>query len=427
MYDAGGQFTLRLDAVLERLVNPQWGVICRLHADRNSVTGLHVVHTSLASPGYFRANGASQAPTAGSGTGAAFDAESAYWSAIGEAVERYCASIYRLEDLVCAAGEDLPTTMGLDPLIQVAVPSVRPYDQKAARYWARGRKLSDGSACFVPAQLTYLGYQPQWPEEILGQNDSTGLACGVDFETACSAAFFELVERDAFASAWLLTHRPSRIQLAAKDYGRLGSRVAGVLRRACPELRLFHLASSFGVHTVMSCLLTSEGTGLVAAAASPSLARAMEKSVVEVLQGANAATRLSPKPRPKCADDIRSTSDHALYYLDAERFAVVADWLRGTSTITIDEIQPAAESPANFGDIVQAGVASGLDPVAVDLTTADMAALGLSVVRVLVPGLQPLVFGSACVKVPDRRRLDFWRGVWGTADALLNPYPHPFP
>jgi ribosomal protein S12 methylthiotransferase accessory factor len=73
---------------------------------------------------------------------------------------------------------------------------------------------------------------------------------------------------------------------------------------------------------------------------------------------------------------------------------------------------------------------AGLDVIACDLTTPDVAELGLSVVRVVVPGLHPLFMGHSnrvlggtrLYAVPSRLGL---RGLApGQAD---NPYPHPFP
>jgi ribosomal protein S12 methylthiotransferase accessory factor len=62
---------------------------------------------------------------------------------------------------------------------------------------------------------------------------------------------------------------------------------------------------------------------------------------------------------------------------------------------------------------------AGFEVIVVDVTTPDVAAAGLSVVRVVVPGLVPLHFQHPRPFLGVRR-------LTGTPSPL-NPFPHPFP
>jgi ribosomal protein S12 methylthiotransferase accessory factor len=73
---------------------------------------------------------------------------------------------------------------------------------------------------------------------------------------------------------------------------------------------------------------------------------------------------------------------------------------------------------------------AGLDVIACELTTPDIAALGLSVVRVVVPGAHPLFMGYANRALGGTRLYTVPKRLGD--DALTpgdpdNPYPHPFP
>jgi ribosomal protein S12 methylthiotransferase accessory factor len=69
--------------------------------------------------------------------------------------------------------------------------------------------------------------------------------------------------------------------------------------------------------------------------------------------------------------------------------------------------------------------------IAVDLTTPDVEALGFKVVKVLIPGTQPLDFGVECPHLGGRRLYEapYRMGYRPrpTRPHELNLVPHPFP
>jgi len=109
-----------------------------------------------------------------------------------------------------------------------------------------------------------------------------------------------------------------------------------------------------------------------------------------------------------------------------ERWAEL-DWFAGGGLhVSIRDLQSG--SPLQSVQELTGRLAEfGLEAYLFDLTTEDMATLGLHIVRALVPGLQPLTFGKTPIS-QDRRRLkalaDFWD--WPMPD-ILTTQPHPFP
>ncbi len=421
-------FSKALQGVIRKAVNDRCGIINGLVEEPPSPdsSGLWLVHAILSPATYYR-NNAPGVHTTDRGTGAAFTRQKACWAAIGEAIERYAASIYWPDQLLTASAAALgDKALDLVALVRGGHPNIRAFDPNLSRAWATGGDLVSGQVRLVPAAMAYLGYQPARGGEIICQNDSTGLACGNSIDGALLSAICEVVERDVFASNWLLRRRAPRLVPGAA-LARLDVAVQKALCDDRTRIRLFHLGFSFGVHVVMSVVTCPGGIGVVAAGASPSIVRAIEKAVCEGLYSWASGQKFIGKVRVRSAAAIKSTSDHLLYYLEPSRFAIVEDMCVSSEAVSVETLLQTETASATAQDIGRLMQSEGFTPAFVDLTTTDVGLLNMAVVRVVVPGLQPLIFGGACTRVPDSRRLDQWRQTWGIPGAVLNPHPHPFP
>ena len=413
--------------VMDRAINPRHGLIQSLAEDPPAAEGIRVVHASVSPPAYFRGNAPTKLKTVDKGTGAAFNRESACWAAIGEALERYAASIYWPEQLVVgSAGAYGGDAINLNKLVRVGKPQVRIFNASAPRAWAKGTDIVSGRGVLVPAAMTYLGYVSQDDDEIICQSDSTGLACGQSPNAAMLNALCELVERDLFASTWMLMRRPPRLDVG-DAIERLDLPVQLALQSRRHEVELFYLGREFGVHGVVCLVRSHSGHGIVASAASPYILRAIEKAVCEGLYTFSVASRHIGRKVPQSLDDIRAPADHLAYYLNPERFSTVRDLFCGHETRSLIDLLRFEPAHLTAYDIAASMAGEGIIASRVDLTTPDVGELGMTVVRVVAPGLQPLVFGPACVLAPDRRRLNHWRERWNVRSDDLNPNPHPFP
>lgn len=416
-----------LSSLIDAIVHPSRGLITDIYEEHPRDSGIYLVHALMAPPAYFRRNLSVKTPSPDNGIGCSFDRERAVWSAIGEACERYSAAIYDPEALRLASAEELGAdALDLESLIRVGRPEVHPFASDHLRYWAAGRDLIDGRLQYVPAAMAFLGYEPSSPDETIAQNDSTGLACGQTLDDACLGALCEVIERDAFASNWLLSRSPPKIQFDDRDLEALSIGAQNALKNPSVDIALHYLGQPYGVHVVTS-VVTAAGVGTVAAAASPSVTKAIEKAIAEGLHTWTGARKLAKQSVVERIEDVRSPADHTRFYLSPERFALVRDVLSDRNTIPFSEVAVADTVVLDAKAISEALANDGYRAVLVDLTTADIDDLGLKVVRVVVPGLQPLVFGPSCVHVIDPRRLERWRVMWELRPGPFNPQPHPFP
>jgi len=140
--------------------------------------------------------------------GAAEDSDRALTKAIGEAVERYCAAIYRQEELPLRTADEAefpvvdPATFALNSASQYAEKDfwLVPFDRETPVRWAPAVDALSGDLRYVPAAMVYVPYyyDPERCEPPVAQPISTGLSCHTSFDQAAAVSLAEVVERDAF-------------------------------------------------------------------------------------------------------------------------------------------------------------------------------------------------------------------------------------
>lgn len=352
------------------------------------------------------------------------DPDRARRAAIGEAVERYCGNI--IPDRLPIASYDELRALGratVDPdefalynAAQYATPGFpfTPFTRDLPVAWVTGTDLHTGDEILVPAALTYLNYytgarRSEPPTNALSY---AGIAAGVDARHAERFALEELFERDA-TTLWWAGGAPAPLVVD-------GHRVTDLLddpHAGSRSILLRSVPSPFGV-PVMTAFLTDHERQVIAfgSACRADPVAAATKALVEAV-GLYAVTLKLLDPhsdvwravdegaldgtvfRPYRADrsyrdafrpDLRDLVDLpaiAQLYLDPRMQGTPLDRLRSADpSTTFDAVTAVDDECAR--DVYLARLAdAGLRAVSVDLTTADVAAAGLRVVRVVVPGL----------------------------------------
>lgn len=405
-----------------------------------------VVHVDELLPGHADsalshvvAVGALDDETGGAGYAASYAAARA--AAIGEALERYAAR-HAPPELQVAAASDVrgavaPSRFGLfapEQHAESGFPFV-PFTTETRVRWAPARSLVDGRRVLLPAQLVYLGRPDRTIEEPIAYATSSGLACAPSFAEAALAALLELLERDAFLITWRA--RLSLPLLELRDAGPLAAwerrylSPAG-LRHDVVDLSIFHR-----VPTALAVVRDAQGSLAVGAAASPTTDTACRKALAEAYAGHGAARRMRDAGElRRFSPDFREVvefADHIRVYADprnAERACFLSTSPERRTVGEVDALDDADPQDL-LGTVTTSLLESGMEAYAVDVTTPDVAELGLHVVRVVVPELCPLdVRQDACFL--GARRLREAPAALGLREhaltfAELNRDPHPFP
>ncbi len=364
--------------------------------------------------------------------------------ALGEAVERYCSAVFTPEDLrwSCYADLDEPATppgsYALYSAAQYARPGFpwRPFEPDSPVAWTYGRSLVTGRHVLVPAAFVHVPYHytSGRPDTPITQPISTGLACGSSAAEATLSALCEVVERDAFTLTWQGRLARPRIRAAS-----LPARLTELVGRYASVGLTVHLVDITTDTACPTVLAVAEGFAAtspavaVAAASHLDPAVAARKSLEELAHTRKFAAQVMDH-LPAVPVDVEGGHPavdgqraHLRLYCPQEAKAMAGFLWSGPEETELGAVAGGARH--DLDGLVTRIADLGEDVVACELTTPDVAELGLAVVRVVVPGLHPLQMGHAnrCLggwrlaALPHVRRPDGW------SPDRDNPYPHPFP
>jgi len=383
--------------------------------------------------------------------GAGDSAATALMSGIGEAVERYCGCFYDRDQVVVGSFRELAEHAVPPDLLRLfsrrQVESLGPggpdyFDDDSRIGWVWGYSLGERRPRLVPASLVYLSYRPEEGEARIGLNASTGLASGATREEAILGALLEIVERDAFTLAWLHRQAGRRIEV---DDDSVQAALRGRLSAGRPsvDLQIFDITTEVPIPVVFLLMKRQAEFGPVACVATASRLSPRE-ALHKCIQEAGQAfpyfrylldTERDWQPAEDCSN--LSTFDyHCLYYLRrpdlvGPAFAFCDDCAERVALSALPD-RSRGRIKADIEYCVEHLAAAGYDVIVADVTTPEVAQVGLAAVRVIVPGLVPL-HGHHRLQFLGVRRLHEaprklgWERRGWRPEAGLSPFPHPFP
>ncbi|ANP90586.1 hypothetical protein BA011_32275 (plasmid) [Rhizobium leguminosarum] len=362
----------------------------------------------------------------------------AFFAAIGEALERL--SLRQHQYLGLTAGRYTGKDGELDPNLllqgidQLTFPLVR-WHEEMEILWHHGSELASGKLCLIPAFSLFPNAAAHTPDgKLLYANTSTGTATSRERNAAILSGIYEVIERDAFVVHW--ENRWAGIKKP------LDSKSIALLRQIESrgfDVSIVALSTDTGVPVALAAI--ADKTGYQAAISFGAAARATwEEASFRALEEALLtsfwiSTRLyvdgtSYKEAQDRMTLLPEPSDHAYLYgfpqatekcrflfeapkEDDVRFANPPD-----KSVSNAELEWALERLGSVRAIC----------IYADITHPSAAALGLYVIRVVIPGFLPLTRGN--VRSILNPRLVTIADALGRAhgkDFGFNPDPHPFP
>lgn len=374
--------------------------------------------------------------------GAGFSEEGARLRATGEAVERYCLSLYDRDAFKMATYQELSET-ALDP----AAISVFSEEQLEDRdltiadlhetlfHWTPTRALTSGKRVLVPGQCFYLPFSAP---TIVRQPISTGAAAGIDYGGTLVRAIAEVVEREAYMIGYLNALRYPRLDLSTSTDPVVRRLLADLKRMGWEVTALdatldhpFHSCIAVGINRTGGLPVLSIGLG-----SDMEQERALIRAILEVYQFAypDSDETYGPGDRKEAerrtvTHPIRSLADRRRFWNDHERIEDLSFWLEDRETVPIDSsdnntLDDPIEAFTAFLD------ARDLECYITDVTTADVADAGCRVLAVFAPALQPLHLDEEFKYLGTKRLYNVpvmtnYRTVPTPTDELVST-PHPF-
>lgn len=416
-------------AGLESLVSP-YGVVAGLIRGA-APRGLHRLSLRGASVG---------GPRALSGAGRAMDAPStARLIAIAEAAERYAGTDFPDPTETWAIAADLSgPVLDLDAIPRCSAREYAtgrcpfaPFDPAAPMRWLRGLDLATGEPTWLPAVMARYTMPDATRAESFWFRISTGYALHFDPTEALLRGLHEVVERDAIALTWhqmlplrpLVVDEPSEALRALLDWG----------DRHFVETYLFDATTDVGVPTVY-CLQTADHdercAQFVGCGTGRTLLEAAEKALLEAVPGRSLLA--TDEPVKEDLADHSTVLDGARYMAARHRREAFDFLLAGAGARAVSRSDRGPVLPDDSGAALTALVgdlaSKGMQVLAVDRTTRELATAGLSAVSVVVPALQPmslLPYGQFRAH-PRLYAAPELMGFRSRTEKELNPWPQPF-
>ena len=379
--------------------------------------------------------------------------------AVAESYERYSASLVDESRLVSgshralrARGESIvdPADFALFDPAGYADPAFpfAPFTDDLELHWVRGRSLGRGPDALLPAPLVYLNWYAGdfMAEPRIAAQNFAGVSAGADEESALANALEEVIERDAMMSWWLSGARlaagpvPDALEeliagLPAKDF-------AGWFLPVPTEFDVPVVAAV--AHDVANDIATvgfaCRDTYAAAAVKAWTEAVALQETALDLqrpdgLVWRHGRARLGGLGLRPYRADRRYLDDYDPDFRDVTglfaQIQVNLDPRVGNRTRAL--LTPRGTAPAPAGcarrsaEYASRIAAAGLGVYACDLTTPDVAAAGMRVVRAVVPGA---LMNFPTAYPPDgghRLRRLAARFGWAAADGLhVNALPLPY-
>ncbi len=347
--------------------------------------------------------GFSDASAAREAAGVDPDWNTAFMKALGESMERYCAGVYRADELDHAAPETLDDAVGPSAFVCRDEP-----DPLTPIEWVRGERLTDGAERALPAEFVH--YPP--PESRYHPPVTTGLGLGNSTVEALLSGLYEVIERDAMMLAWYSSFEPLGLALEGGEYETM-------VNRADSEgysVQTLLLTQDVDVPVVAAAVTGDEWPQLaLGTAANLDTRAAAESALAEALQNWTELRGMGPEEAADAAGAI------GRYGADP---GPAAEFVDPETTVPVDSVGPPAvpSGTAELDAVLDRLGDAGLDAYGARLTTRDVAALGFEAVRTVVPTAQPLAFGS--MYFGDRARtVPDALGFSARPDADHHPFP----
>lgn len=378
--------------------------------------------------------------------------------ALLEALERYGSILPGgRRTSVCGSYAELaehaldPRSLGTPPPECYADPGYpyRPFTPDERCRWVWGFSLTEQKPVLVPEYTAYYGSHRRAGSRTdipFCYELANGCALGGCVEEAIFHGILEVLERDAFLSAWYARLPVPRIDLDTAADRMLPVHAAAITVETGYTVTCFDTTMEHGVPSVwaLACAgrddpavpktVSAAGCGVTLEQAATGALEELGPMVTTVIEHfpdhAERARELEAD-----GDRVATMLDHYLVYgvhEAADRLSFLPSNGTGIDLRERPEGQfRGTDLTADLRSLLAVLAAARLDVVVVDQTTPEHRAGGLSCVKVLIPGTVPMTFGHRNRRTCGLPRLLNAPALLGyrrpLSHAQLNPHPHPFP
>jgi ribosomal protein S12 methylthiotransferase accessory factor len=370
-------------------------------------------------------------------SGSGLTVEEAMLPGLVEGLERYSTGVCRDAQFIFASAAELGTeSLNLDDvprcsdheLAHPKCPLILPDKQKPIRY-VQGLSLFNGRPVYVPAVMAYSYVVNIQPDERFWLPTSTGCGGHSSYEDALLSGIYEVIERDAISITWLQKLSLPRIEVDVQPPLLAPLWKTFLSGSSHVQTSFFNATFDLGVPTVYAVqrsLVNQHAATLLACSSSHSIVNALAKTIRDLAM-MNAAFRQT-RPVPESWDDFSEPTHGATYMAHHDRRHAFDFLLNSPSTTKLSVLMGSESHDHSLQHILNMLREKELPAYAVDLSTDEAVRSGIRIVRVIIPGLQPLSFRYRARFLGHPRLYELPRkmGFPVLTEDELNDFPQPF-
>ena len=380
-------------------------------------TKINLIETQIGLPKIYRHLAVLERNNIVTGSGFSINEKDSIMSAMGEAIERYCASIKPSDEL-----ENKNNLYFEKIAIKDVTRSTTHNDYNSKREWVNVSEMLSKKTFLMPSEMIYLTKTNYVPiRDII----STGLAAYTTLTGAIERGLCECIERDAFVQFWMLSHMNFKISTTEiKDI-----QIKILLNKSIQsglKVDLYDISTEFDVPVILTVIQKEGVNGFyLSCAANFNYLKAIKKSLEEGLGGYSVyteSTLIHRKKIPTNLENVEDLSERPIYYLNQHQDHILNNILnREKNSKKIKELKHCYKQENNLDTVLTNMKNKNINVYYKDITTPDVKEVGFKVVRVIVPKLAFLPIKKPML-VCDRlnnKSIDLERDY--------NLEPHPFP
>jgi ribosomal protein S12 methylthiotransferase accessory factor len=300
--------------------------------------------------------------------------------------------------------------------------------------WIWGIRISDSEPVLVPMDLVF----GRRPGPRIFRANSNGAACHSSFHHAVLGGIYETIERDSLMVVWM-----NRLSLPVLNGSGGATKTAGVRRdfeALFLKLTCVDITTDLDIPVTLGVLTDKLNPDFflvnpVASLSRQKLDRKLDREITQFCRPYLSdnrcyTNRVSASSEPK---SVRNFPDHLKFYQNREKIRrarfLMAGPNRNEGTRLADTREPG-DIQEELNMVLDRLSRRGYQVIVVNCSVPMIRDLGLHVVKVLIPGLQPLHAGHRYAALGGERLYQVPR-LMGLARRdrsreELNPWPHPF-
>lgn len=349
-----------------------------------------------------------------------------------ESVERYASQYYVYKHKeIYGKFEELYKLGAINPK-NFLLESWSNISEESNLYWKEAQSLLTGKKVLVPEDLVYYGndyYRLRYKRCI--SDSSNGVALGGTYSEAIIGALMELMERNCFLNTWF--GKKEGIQIT-NFHDFLNDDLREKVLQAEQEglkIRVFDISMDTGVYVIW-CLIENNNPNAhmysySAAGANINLDSAIKSALLETLVGIN--VQENNRTQVPSVKSIVTSDDHIAFYGNRKN----KNYLSFVDSFPKKEYRENSidHSFSYQEDVVQFLIntikAHYKDIYITNLTSKELANLGLFIVKAIVPGMLPMTFGEKSLRVNVGAVNEIRKSYGLPIIKSIRQQPHPFP